>query len=70
MAARCGCYSCLSPPPSPDHHPPQGSLKLHAEQAVYAVIPGVTFSLAREDSLVRAVDDDELLALPQQLINF
>lgn len=52
------------------HHPPQGSLKLHAEQAVNAVIPGVTFSLAREDSLVRAVDDDELLALPQQLINF
>lgn len=52
------------------HHLPQGSLKLHAEQAVYAVIPGVTFSLAREDSLVRAVDDDELLALPQQLINF
>lgn len=58
----------LSPPPSPDHPPSQGSLKLDAEQAAYAVVPGVTLSLAREDSLVRTVDGEELLALPQQLI--
>lgn len=55
-------------PPSPDHHPSQDSLKLDAEQAAYTVVPGVTVSLAREDSLVRTVDDDELLALPQQLV--
>lgn len=57
-----------APLPFPDHHPSQGSLKLDAEQAAYTVVPGVTLSLAREDSLVRAVDDDELLALPQQLV--
>lgn len=49
-------------PPSPDHHPSQGSLELDEEQAGYTVVPDVTLSL------VRTGDDDELLALPQQLI--
>lgn len=31
----------LSPPPSPDHHPCRGSLKLDAEQAAYTVVLGV-----------------------------
>lgn len=31
----------LSPPPSADHHPSQGSLRLDAEQAAYTVVLGV-----------------------------